>query len=162
MLLEVNSQKFVDIFLLEEVSGKSLVSAIGAICGEFLIDPEKSYSGYLGLNVKRLTGLMMLMRLRDVIGVRAFNVPIRYRDCPNIGFEEAKWLAKQRDIGDGRYAADVLWNPPHPMYLAFKIAGGDGSIAGGAICVDQLDGHIWSGDELDEYSHDYNNAFWVV
>ena len=121
--------------------------------------------GYVGVNVKRLIGLMAVMRLKDVAKADAVNVPIRYRDCPHISLDEARLIAAQVDYGDGRKASyhEYPFLPyPHPLYWVFSLTGGDGSISGGAVHVDRVDGHVWSSDELEEYSHDYNNTFLII
>jgi hypothetical protein len=154
-----------DLYLPTEVKGELLAKCVLKRHVGFDIEIEKSYVGYCGFNVKRLIGLMAVMRLKDVAKTDSFNVPIRYRDCPHINLDEARLIATKVDYGDGRkasYHEHPFLRYPHPLYWVFGLTGGDGSIAGGSVYVDRVDGHIWSGDELEEYSHDFNNAFLSV
>jgi hypothetical protein len=162
MFLKNVDSPLCDIYLPKEVKGELLAKCILKRHVGFDIEIEKTYVGYCGLNVKRLIGLMAVLRLKEVAKADAINVPIRYRDCPQISLDEARFIAAQVDYGDGRkasYHEHSFLRYPHPLYWVFGLTGGDGSIAGGSVYVDRVDGHIWSGDELDEYSHDYNNAF---
>lgn len=150
-----------DIYLPEKIYGEKLIkfTKMHGVCADVNVD--KYYSGYLGLNLKRLIGLMMVMRLQDA-GIGAFNVPIKYRDFPHISIDEAKIIAERVDFGDGRRAIYTSLGDSHPLYWVFGLANGDGAIAGGAVHVDRVDGRVWTNDEIQEYAHDYNNAFWVV
>jgi hypothetical protein len=154
-----------DVYIPKEVKGELLAKCVLRRHVGFDIQTEKSYVGYCRLNVKRLVGLMAVVRLKDIAKTDAFNVPIRYRDCPHIGFDEARLIAAKVDYGDGRkasYDEHPFLRYSHPLYWVFSLTGGDGSIAGGSVCVDRVDGHVWSSDELEEYSHDFNNAFLSV
>lgn len=154
-----------DVYLPNEVKGELLAKCVLERHVGFDIEIEKFYVGYCGFNVKRLIGLMAVMRLKDIAKTDALNVPILYRDCPHIGLDEARLIAAKIDYGDGRkasYDESPFLRYPHPLYWAFSLTGGDGSVAGGSVYVDRVDGHVWSSNELDEYSHDFNNEFLSV
>lgn len=113
--------------------------------------------GYLGVNVERIKLVSFVVELRSK-GIEAFNVPVVYRDTPNIGREEAFHLANDHAALEGRcvvYESARILDGGSPLYWVFSMVGGGEERAGGVVYIDKLDGHVWSLVEYEEYMHDY-------
>ena len=113
-------------------------------------------SGYLGVNVERIRLVTFVVELRRN-GFEAMNVPVAYRDNPNISREEAFCLAKDYAALMGRSVAFEGGRvvDDSPLFWAFSMVGGSEERAGGVVYIDKLDGHVWGVTEYDEYMHDY-------
>ena len=150
-----------DVYIHDKTDGACLKQAwriIREIDVEALDSPS-SYQGYVGLNVTRLTGMMAVMRLRDV-KIRASNVPIRYRDFPNITVNDATRIIENTTFAAGAKVTYSTWRGAScPLFWLFEVAYPHEESAGACRLVDRLDGHIWEGEEAGEYNHDYNNMF---
>src|SRR3989344_3940683 len=148
-----------DIYICEAVNVPALRFVQIFDC-EFQYDVQKEYFGYLGVNIGRIKAVSIIVDLKKH-GVKAFSVPVRYRDGSNLSIEEALQLAS-------RYAADngcsVVFdssraNTTSPAFWLFVISEDPKVRSGGVVLVDRLDGHIWQAEEYDEYMYDFNNVF---
>ncbi|WP_345304559.1 hypothetical protein [Lysobacter hankyongensis] len=122
---------------------------------EFIIDEGREYSGFLGLNLKRINGVSVVTQFRKN-GVPAFSVPISYRDSPRISEVDAMRAAGlfgSMEIGQSKNM--------NPMFFVFRVHNKNGELkdeGGGLIVIDSLDGHVWRDDEMVEYMYDFNNV----
>ncbi|AWH88627.1 hypothetical protein [Limnobaculum parvum] len=124
----------------------------------FLYIPGKFYSGYLGLNVERITLVSVVIELKKE-GVVALNVPIRYRDNTLLSVTDGFNSAKEYGLSKGLETREdnTYHDAQIPLYWTFPITNNPPDKAGGVIYVDKLDGHIWTYLEHQEYMYDYNN-----
>jgi hypothetical protein len=128
----------------------------------FVFDAEKIYQGYLGVNIKRIKLISILDDLRKN-KIQVFSAPIAYRDQKNISEENAFQIAKEHSQKENKKIdrTPQEWQS-FPAYFRFPLTDSDdtsGDKAGGSICIDRLDGHVWTNDESEEYFYDYNNLF---
>lgn len=150
--------KVCDIFLMTPQLGSSKpMKRLHNIYDKSLVlSDDKVYSGFLGLNLNRISAVSVVVDFRDNKCV-ANSVPIEYRDSKLISFDEALLLVS------GKYNLSMPLVFPfnrqsHPMYWKFLIEDhnsvGEG---GGVVLIDKLDGHEWGGYESAEYEYDFNN-----
>lgn len=118
----------------------------------------KIYSGYIGATLPRIKGVLIVSRLKAA-GIRAFNVPLVYRDA-NISKETAHGIALKDIEGLGLQLSlgDNFRDIHTPMYWCFSITDPKGDLLGARVLVDKVDGHVWSTLEYDEFMYDYNNV----
>ena len=98
-------------------------------------------------------------RVLDRHGITTLIVPARYRSA-STSITEAAMRAAEAARAAGRLARFELprLHADHPMFFTFLVppAEGEGPATGAAvgllIKVDKCDGHIWSDQEMDEYS----------
>ena len=127
----------------------------------FSYDAERSYSGFMDVNIARIKLVSVVSELRKK-GVVSFGVPVEYRDSPIVDANEAAAIAE-------RYAKSIGCLLPGagpregyaPLFWVFDIVGAADSEdkVGGVVMVDRLDGHVWTMPEYEEYMYDYNNVF---
>lgn len=125
---------------------------------DFVCEPEKEYSGYLGLNVHRVKMVSIVTELRCK-GIEAYSCPVRYRDVTNIRYEKAAGFASDHAKAKGFNIVFDSFRAKKspPVFWVFSIVGrGEGEV-GGVVMVDRLDGHMWGELEYLEYMYDYNN-----
>lgn len=125
----------------------------------FLCEPEKIYSGYLGLNVHRVKMVSIVTELKRK-GIEVFSAPVRYRDVNNIDFDKAAAFAleyaKAKRFNVVFDSSRATKSPP--VFWVFSIVGRSEEKVGGVVMIDRLDGHVWNELEYVEYMYDYNNV----
>ncbi|MFX1682668.1 hypothetical protein PV762_25925 [Mitsuaria sp. CC2] len=142
-----------DIFLVGPLRGDSvLLRQLRIFQSGFSPDPNKEYSGYLGLNIGRLKGVAIVTHFRSN-GVTAFNIPVKYRDLPRVPLSQILDQSQSEQLVEDRRT--LSQNPM--FYILRSEKPGSLDEGGGLITMDALDGHRWSGEELDEYMYDFNN-----
>jgi hypothetical protein len=127
----------------------------------FFYDAERSYSGFIGVNVVRIKLVSVVSDLRKK-GVMSFSVPAEYRDSPVVDADEAAVIAERYARSIGRLITGARPQEKHaPLFWMFNIVSGVNSEekVGGVVMVDRLDGHVWMTAEYEEYMYDYNNVF---
>jgi len=146
-----------DLFLLNEYKGSELGS-LHVFDKNFVCEPEKKYSGFLGLNVNRVKMVSIVVELR-CRGLEVFSSAVQYRDLNNIGVEQATKLACCYSAAKGFHVFfDPLWSMKSPpVFWSFRIVDAGEVRVGGTVMIDKLDGHVWSNDEYLEYLYDFNN-----
>ncbi|GLQ91261.1 hypothetical protein [Dyella acidisoli] len=150
-----------DIYLPRVTKGLVIEDAFKIIRDiNFNVDIDKDYSGFLGLNIRRMQAMMAVMRLRDV-RVPSLSVPTKYREEAVISSDEAIQVASSVNLPEGVSVVFSWRNDEHnPMYWIFDKIYPNEERPGASLLIDKVDRHVWSNDEVDEYQHDFNNAFW--
>lgn len=126
----------------------------------FVYDSEKSYVGFLHVNVDRIKLVSVVSDLRRN-GIACFNVPIAYRDHETISIETALDLATEHAKTFGASVAiSIRHQKAPPVFWAFDLIHGndENEKSGGVVMIDKLDGHVWTYSEYEEYLYDYNNV----
>lgn len=152
-------QKKTDLYLCDSVRSERL-KFIKIFDKEFLYDADKSYVGYLGINVDRVKLVSVVSDLRKH-RIVCFSAPIDYRDRENISPNHALNLANDFAKTIGASALDgvqfQLKCPPVYWTFGLKYENPAEEKIGGVVMIDRLDGHVWSDLENEEYMYDYNN-----
>jgi len=153
-------QKKCDLYLSMPVRSERL-KFIQIFDKEFLYDAEKTYGGYLKINVDRIKLISVICDLR-AHKINCFSVPIEYRDCTNISENQAFVLAKNYANGIGASVYDAIqfqsMCPPVHWIFGLKYSSATEEKVGGVVMIDRLDGHAWTNSEREEYMYDYNNV----
>ena len=156
-------QVICDILLLDELAGSSkLLQQLKIFSPSTTFDENRVYLGFLGLELKRIQAVVILMHFRNN-GVRSLNIPIKYKGRL-LTEEEARESAERSLLGSGKIIGSMkrpgkVRNPMFWNFVWDQPNSGHGICEGGGnMVVDALDGHIWSADELEEFSYDYLNA----
>ena len=150
--------KICDLYIHGESKSPSL-RFIGLFDKSFSYSADRTYGGFLNVNVGRVKLVSVVSELRKA-GVTCFSVPVEYRDNPGIDAAVAKTLAKKHaeSIGSAISESDHRHGYA-PLFWVFDISARDDDRVGGVVIVDRLDGHIWATSEYEEYMYDYNNVF---
>lgn len=153
-------QKKCDLYLCESVCSERL-KFIKLYDKEFSCDAEKSYVGYLGVNVDRIKLVSVVSDLRKH-KIDCFSVPVEYRDRENLSFKHAFSLAKNyaKNLGASAFDAMTLQSRCLPVFWIFDLKYDITSEekVGGVVMIDRLDGHVWTDAESEVYMYDYNNV----
>jgi hypothetical protein len=121
-----------------------------------ILEEGRPYSGFLGINIDRLSAVSMVTEFRKR-KIPCFNVPIAYRDGTTISVDEAIAFArKNTGLVEANFTADHRSNVPLWWSLISDALPNAGE-GGGRISIDRLDGHVWRDYETGEYMYDYNN-----
>ncbi|VWD33747.1 hypothetical protein BCO18442_04844 [Burkholderia contaminans] len=127
----------------------------------FSYDAERSYSGFMNVNVSRVKLVSVVSDLRKK-GVLSFSVPVEYRDGKVVDVREAMEIAEGYAKSSGCLIAGASPRSEFaPLFWVFDIVSKEGGAdkVGGVVMVDKLDGHVWTMAEYEEYMYDYNNVF---
>lgn len=128
---------------------------------DFLFEPEKTYVGYLGINVDRVKLVSVVSDLRRN-GISCFSAPVVYRDQENLSHESAAELANEfcKSLGASAVPSKRQSVCCVPVYWVFDLVYEDVSQekAGGIVMIDRIDGHIWNHSENEVYMYDFNNV----
>ncbi len=152
-------QKKCDIYLCDPVRTDRLRFA-SLFDKSFQYDENKTYVGYLGLNIDRVKLVSVVLDLKKN-GVACFSVSIEYRVDGNLPIETAADIASEYAMSIGASAAPsaMLKSKCPPVYWIFDLRNNEenqGNV-GGVVMVDRIDGHVWSQSENEEYMYDFNN-----
>jgi hypothetical protein len=163
-LLGIAMQKNADLYLCTPVRSERL-RFIHIFDNKFFYEEEKSYVGYLSVNIKRVKLISVISDLK-AHGIDCFGVPIEYRDLENISMSRAFDLAKHyaNEIGASAYEILKVHSNYPPVYWKFGLnkKSETEEKVGGIVMIDRLDGHVWTDAENEEYMYDYNNIFWLL
>ncbi|MDM5182214.1 hypothetical protein PO883_34155 [Massilia sp. DJPM01] len=148
-------QEICDVFLLDELDGSSkLLQPLKIFAPEIEFDHNNKYTGFLGLELKRLKAVSIIVHFRKN-GVRSLNIPVKYKSNL-ISRAEARTYAEKYLEGKGTII-DSTTSACDPMFWHFAFSRPDLYEGGGNLVVDALDGHVWTSDELEEFCYDYLN-----
>jgi len=156
-------KKICDIYLQQELTGASkLLKQLRIFQPDVTFDDGKAYSGFLGLQIDRITAVSVVTHFRNN-AVHSLNVPISYREARLLTEAEAYVIAEKHVQKMGGTLADAKCKggSENPMYWVFQIDQHDHCDiheGGGLVTVDSLDGHLWEMEEMVEYMYDYNNV----
>ena len=153
-------QKKCDLYLCESVRSERL-KFIQLYDKEFFYNAEKSYMGYLGVNVDRVKMVSVISDLRTH-KIDCFSVPVEYRDRENISAKRAFSVANDyaKNLGASVFDEMRFQSRCPPVYWIFGLKYDittEGKV-GGVVMIDRLDGHVWTDAENEEYMYDYNNV----
>ncbi len=126
---------------------------------KFIYNPDQFYQGYLNVNIRRIALVNFVLEFRKR-SMQIFNVPIQYRDHQNLSLDQAyEYACKEKDLEKYQIYQSSFMGMNHPLYFCFPLVNLQSEEnVGGSICVDKLDGHIWSLDEKEEYEYDFNGS----
>lgn len=153
-------QKKCDLYFYDEVKSDKL-RFVGLLDKDFVFDDEKSYFGFLQLNIDRVKLVPVVTELRRT-KVTCFSVPIEYRDFPNIPVDVAFNIAAENAKAlDATVAFSARLEKSAPVFWIFDLIFNQHveEKIGGVMMIDRLDGHVWTLPEYEEYFYDYNNIF---
>ncbi len=122
---------------------------------DFIYDPKQQYVSYLNINVRRIALVNFVLEFRKR-KMQIYNVPIQYRDRKNLTVNEAFECAlSQIDLEQFQIMKTSENQSPIVWRFPLIFLNGEEK-AGASICIDKLDGHIWTGNESEEYLYDFN------
>jgi hypothetical protein len=154
-------QKKCDLYLCDSVRSERL-RFIQLYDKNFSYDDEKTYMGYLGVDVDRIKLVSVISDFR-MHKINCFSVPIEYRDRKNISAKHALSLANDyaKNLGASAFGPVMSESRCSPVFwiFALKYDSTAEEKAGGVVMIDRLDGHVWTDTESEEYMYDYNNLF---
>jgi hypothetical protein len=123
----------------------------------FIYEPEKSYQGYLNVNVRRIVLVNFIVEFRKR-KMQIYNVPTQYRDHKNLSIDQAfEYALKKIDLEKYHITNTSIMGMDSPVVWHFPLSHLLEEKAGVGISVDKLNGHIWTMDEIEEYGYDFNN-----
>jgi len=150
-----------DLYLFDPVQSERL-RFLSLYDSFFVYDKDKSYSGFVGVNIDRVKLVSVVSDLR-FNGIASASVPIKYKDRQNIEKETAVDIATKYALtrlgASGVNASNRSKVSPVVWMFEVKYERDPYGAAGGVVMVDRVDGHVWSQSEYEEYQYDYNNVF---
>lgn len=150
-------QKICDLYIPHILDDYSPLEYLHILEPHFTYDPEKSYQGYLNVNVRRITLVNFITEFRKR-KMQIYNVPIQYRDQENLSIDQAfEYALKAIDLENYHITKTSFMGMDSPVVWRFPLSHLFEEKAGAGISVDKLDGHIWTMEEIEEYDYDFNN-----
>ena len=123
---------------------------------DFIYDPKQHNVGYLNVNVRRIALVNFVIEFRKR-KMQIYNVPTQYRDHKNLTQNEAfEFALTQIDLDKYQMSKTNVTDSPVIWYFPLILLTSDEKVGAG-ICVDKLDGHIWTMQEIEIYNYDFNS-----